>query len=191
MRQGTTRGPLAERGHDLYETPPEATRALLRRGILPRSVWEPAAGRGAISRELEAAGISVAKTDLVAHLGADPHIYAGVDFLMTSTPPPGVQAIVTNPPYKLADEFVRHGLKLNLPVYALLRLAYLEGAARTDIIERLWQVWVGIERLPKMNRDGWTGRKLQMETQQFAWFLFEPGKRVTSPIEMERISWRA
>jgi hypothetical protein len=191
MRQGTTRGPLAERGDDLYETPPEAIRALLRVAAVPGVVWEPAAGRGAISREIEATGRTVVKTDLVAYEGADPGILSGVDFLMEHRKPEGVQAIVTNPPYKLADAFVRHGLKLGLPVFALLRLAYLEGAARSDLIDgHLWRIWVGIERLPKMSLDGWEGRKLEKETQQFAWFLFEPWARVTSPIEMERISWR-
>lgn len=192
MRQGTTRGPLADRGNDLYETPAAAIRALIRTVDLPGVVWEPAAGRGAISREIEATGRRVVKTDLAAYPGADDGIQSGVDFLLEREPPLGVEAIVTNPPYKLGDDFVRHGLRLGLPVYALLRLAYLEGAARTDLIDgNLWRIWVGIERLPKMNRDGWTGTKLGQETQQFAWFLFEPWPRLTVPIEMERISWRA
>jgi hypothetical protein len=192
MRQGTTRGTLADRGNDLYETPAAAIRVLIRTVDLPGVVWEPAAGRGAISREIEATGRRVVKSDLAAYPGADDGIQSGVDFLLEREPPPGVEAIVTNPPYKLGDDFVRHGLRLGLPVYALLRLAYLEGAARSDLIDgHLWRIWVGIERLPKMNREGWTGAKLGQETQQFAWFLFEPWTRLASPIEMERISWRA
>jgi hypothetical protein len=190
MRQGTTRGPLSERGPDLYETPRAAILALMRVKKLPDKIWEPAAGRGAISRELKAAGHMVIATDLLAHEGADEDIAAGVDFLATKGNR-GVDAIVTNPPYRHADAFIRHGLKLGLPVFALLRLAYLEGAARSDLIDgHLWEVWVGIERLPKMNRDGWEGARLEKETQQFAWFLFEPSTRLFSTISMERISWR-
>lgn len=42
------RSPLAERGHDLYETPACAIEALLRVEPLPHQIWEPACGRGAI-----------------------------------------------------------------------------------------------------------------------------------------------
>ena len=34
MRQGADRGPLKDRGYDLYETPACATRALIRTGYL-------------------------------------------------------------------------------------------------------------------------------------------------------------
>jgi hypothetical protein len=49
------RHPLAERGNDLYETPVEATRALLGAVPLPSRIWEPACGRGAIVNVLRAA----------------------------------------------------------------------------------------------------------------------------------------
>ena len=39
---------LADRGHDLYETPPEAVLALLSAERLPQIIWEPACGPGAI-----------------------------------------------------------------------------------------------------------------------------------------------
>jgi hypothetical protein len=48
LATGNRRSPLAERGHDLYETPAVAVQALLRVERLPHVVWEPAAGRGAI-----------------------------------------------------------------------------------------------------------------------------------------------
>ena len=56
---------LAERGDDLYETPPEATRALLQVERLPHRIWEPACGPGAIARVLRDAGHAVVATDLV------------------------------------------------------------------------------------------------------------------------------
>jgi hypothetical protein len=42
----------AERGLDLYETPPVAVRALLKVERIPHKVWEPAAGNGSIVRSL-------------------------------------------------------------------------------------------------------------------------------------------
>src|SRR5690349_7486057 len=78
MKQGAARHALADRGDDLYETPACATKALIRHLSLPSLVWEPAAGRGAIVRELAATGISVIATDLVAHDCADAGIVSGV-----------------------------------------------------------------------------------------------------------------
>lgn len=190
MRQGADRAPLAERGVDLYETPQCAIRALLRVEKLPHVLWEPCAGRGAISRELKAAGHAVVTTDLCWHPGADDGIIGGVDFLLERAPPADVAAIVTNPPFMLADRFIRHGLSLGLPVIVLLRLMALEGAGRSDLIDRhLRRVWAGRERLPKFQRDGWTGKTIATETAPYAWFRFEPEPR-DSAIELRRMSWR-
>src|ERR1700674_3667292 len=50
---------------DFYPTPPEAVRALLSVEQFDGTIWEPACGYGAISRELEAHGHSVVSTDLI------------------------------------------------------------------------------------------------------------------------------
>lgn len=198
MRQGAARHAFADRANDLYETPACATQALLRTGelLLPpdggsgANVWEPCAGRGAIVRELKAAGCRVWAHDLVAYDGADDGIETGRDFLFEVGRPFGCDFIVTNPPYKLQDEFIRHGLLLGLPVIVLLRLMAIEGAGRSDLIDRhLRRVWAGIERLPFMHRDGWEGPKNSNSGAPFAWFVFEPGQRC-GPIELQRISWR-
>src|SRR5262249_33917491 len=63
IRRGIVTGvgmdPYAERGVDLYETPAGATRALLEVESFDGAIWEPANGRGAISRVLRAAGYRV------------------------------------------------------------------------------------------------------------------------------------
>lgn len=51
---------------DLYETPVAVTRALLDKLRLPPSmIWEPFAGRGKVSRVLEAAGHKVVSSDII------------------------------------------------------------------------------------------------------------------------------
>jgi hypothetical protein len=185
-----SRAALKVRAHDLYETPRCAVRALLRTGEIRGAIWEPCAGRGAIVRELRAAGFQAVAYDLVAHEGADPGIQTPIDFLLDRAPPAGVDIIITNPPYKLADDFIRHGLSLGLPFVALLRLMALEGSGRSDLMDRhLRRVWAGIERLSMMHREGWQGPRTASGGAPFAWFAFEPGQRV-GPIELNRISWR-
>jgi hypothetical protein len=187
--------PHAVRKEDFYETHTCATHALLRTGEIKRlagakTIWEPSAGKGAISRELTTAGHHVVASDLVAYEGADDGIETPVDFLATSNTPTGAAVIVTNPPYRHADDFVRHGLALGLPVVVLLRLMALEGSNRSDLIDRhLRRVRPGIERLPMMHREGWQGPRATCGGAPFAWFVFMPGVR-RGPFEMQRISWR-
>jgi len=178
---------------NLYETPDVATRALLRTGELDRfmrsKIWEPAAGKGAIVRELRAAGFHVVASDLVAYANADAGIEAPIDYFMQK-PPAGVSVIVTNPPYRDVDAFIRRGLSLGLPVIVLMRLQALEGSARADIIDRhLRRAWLGVERLPMMHRAGWDGPRTATGGAPFAWFCFEPGAR-NDDIRVRRISWR-
>lgn len=190
VNQGAKRHALSDRDNDLYETPVCAIRALMRVENLPTLIWEPCAGRGAISRELIAAGHVVLADDLVAYHGADPNVRSRRDFLMQSSSP--CQTIVTNPPFKLADQFVRHGLYLGCTVIVLLRLMAIEGAGRANLIDRhLVRIWAGIERLPMMHRDGWEGTRIANSGAPFAWFVFEPTPRSDRPIELRRMSWRS
>ena len=143
---------------------------------------------GARDRLIEDDGYSVVSTDLVPRGFGQ----GGVDFLMEHRAPADVQTIVTNPPFKLADQFVRHALRLVPTVIVLLRWAYAEGANRSDIIDgHLSRVWLGRERLPFMHRDGYEGPKNSNSGAPFAWFVFEQQKRIPdSGFVVRRISWR-
>ena len=99
---------LSERGDDLYETPPVAVEALLRHERLPHRLWEPACGPGNIVNVLRAAGHEVIGSDLVDY--GDPTHFYRRDFLLERKPPDGCQGIVTNPPFKLVEQFVAHAL---------------------------------------------------------------------------------
>jgi hypothetical protein len=182
------RHPLAERGNDLYETPAVAVEALLRVLPLPAGkIWEPACGRGAIANVLRAHGHDVVCTDL-ADYGVDSTATYGVDFLKTIELPPGVTSIVTNPPYKCANEFVAHALGLCPSVVMLLRLAFWESERRSSILDDAGLKWKFTfrKRLPMMHRDGWEGRKAN-SGMAFTWFVWERGHR--GETRSRRISW--
>lgn len=106
---------------DFYPTPPEPTRALLSAEIHRlrefSSIWEPAAGDGAMARELGATGLPVILSDLIDR-GCNAEIRSFYDF---ETPPS--KAIVTNPPFQECHgdpAWVRHALSLGCEYIALL-----------------------------------------------------------------------
>lgn len=181
------RHPLAVRGHDLYETPDVAVHALLGRERLPRRIWEPACGPGAIVRVLRAAGHDVVASDLVDY--GCPDSEGGIDFLTVTTAPPDIAALVTNPPFKDAAAFVARGLELCPVVIVLLRLSFLESEIRTPILDagKLARVYPFKNWLPRMHRAGWNGRKAT-STVPYAWFVFD--RRHAGPTTLKRITWR-
>lgn len=122
----------ARRPRDAYQTPPWVTLALLRhllsprRRRLPSPVWEPAAGEGLMVAALRGRGLRVLATDLAT----------GRDFLRTAPdrPPP---AIITNPPFRQAEAFVRRAIELTEPcrglVAVLVPLGFDSARGRSDL----------------------------------------------------------
>jgi hypothetical protein len=142
-------------------------------------------------KALRAEGHDVLATDLVDY-GTPEQDRAGIDFLIPgiaeSVCPKWGRAIVTNPPYKNAVEFVERALSMSGYVAMLLRLAFLESERRRGIIEDscLARVHVFRNRLPMMHRHGWDGNKNSSATA-FAWFVWDRSHR--GPILLRRMSW--
>lgn len=163
----------ADRGHDFYATPPEAVYALLsiEHKWLPNgTIWEPACGDGAISEVLKGAGRNVISSDIVDRGYPEATVMSIFDADARHNFP----AIVTNPPFKLAREFVDAALDRAPYVAMLLRLAFLEGAARKPWFTStpLARVHVASRRLPMMHRHGWTGPKAGSAVCH-AWFVWD------------------
>lgn len=189
LNTGNAKAALKERADDLYETPAVAVEALQRAEHLPPSIWEPACGPGSIVEILRRAGHSVVATDLVDYGCADSSF--GIDFLIEREAPPDIGAIVTNPPFKLAGEFVAQALHLCPRVVMLLRLAFLESQRRSDILDTgyLARVHVFKNRLPMMHRSGRGTKvaKTNSSAMAFAWFVWD--KNHVGPTELHRIQW--
>lgn len=154
---------------DFYPTPPEATQALLRVESFDGPIWEPACGNGAISKVLEAAGYRVVSTDLNDRGFGEPRI----DFLMEYAP--RAPNIVTNAPFKLAEEFAAHAVRLTTGKVAMLfRLAFLEGIERRQLFENtpIARVYVFSKRLQLLREGDQMARGGMMA---FAWFVWEHG----------------
>lgn len=133
---------MAQRGEppdslDFFPTPLWATRALCEHVIKLGScrVWDPACGDGAMVRALGEYALAVA--------GSDVHDYgrgfAVHDFLMPFMPD-GIGAsdwIITNPPFRLAQEFIQRGLDLaEYGVAMLVRSVFVESIGRYEQLFR-------------------------------------------------------
>jgi hypothetical protein len=180
-----TMAPHAERGADCYETHPAVVEALLKVETLRGIIWEPACGPGSIVRTLRASGYRVVASDILDY--GCPDASSGVDFLNLQRAPRGVAAVVTNPPYKHANEFVRRALALVPRVVMLLPLRFLEGRGRSDILDggRLARAHVFINRIPMMHRRNWQGPRAS-NAHAFAWFVWDRDHR--GPTEVHRIA---
>lgn len=186
------------RGSELYPTPPQLTEALLRVETLPTVLWEPAAGLGHMSDVLLKAGHEVYSSDIIDY----GRCYPVKDFLKAKEIPRDIKAVITNPPFSLSADFVRHGLTLCDTVYILNRLSFLEGSARRDIIDiNLAKVLPFIERPPMMHRHTldpltgewreWAGNKAS-SAMPVAWFVFRrdhDARRMGT--QLKRLSWRS
>ena len=154
--------------HDFYPTPPEAVNALLEVELFEGVVWEPACGDGAICKVLEANGFTVVATDLIDRgYGETPH-----DFLTSKLT---CDNIITNPPFTLAEDFIKLGLTRTTKKVAMLcKLQFLEGAKRKIMFEStpLKNVWVFSKRL-SMTRNGEKMKNSGMIA--FSWFVWEHG----------------
>ena len=108
---------------DFYPTPRHVTEALIAREGFSGLTWECACGDGAISSVLEERGLQVVSSDLV-NRG-----YGRTFDFLTSLE--RADNIITNPPYKMASEFIRHAKKqADAKVAMFLRTAFLEGSTR-------------------------------------------------------------
>ena len=167
---------LADRGDDFYPTPRPAIDALMRVEQLPQIIWEPAAGNGAIVEPLRAAGHTVYASDICEY-GCGYDLF---DYLDTPRPA-SVQGVVTNPPYRDAERFIRKAIA-EVPFSAwLLRTNFLESVGRLSLFREHppARVWVSSRRLPMMHRHGWEG-PLASSNTCYAWFIWDVNASGTS-----------
>jgi len=188
MSQNTSHAVMAQRHEahdslDSFPTPRWATRAFCD-WLGPRhtaTVWEPACGAGHMARALSECFGHVVATDIAAdQIGYGQRL----DFLLEPPPPAlfpagKVDAIVTNPPFRLAATFIQHAL-LHAPIVAMLvRTVLLHGCKRhrdlfatnppTDVL-------VFCERVPMIK-----GRCLRNASTatDYVWLVWMPYREAT------------
>ena len=156
---------------DAYWTPIEAVKSLMVLEDLPKFLWEPACGNGAIVNPLREAGFNVIASDIEDY-GCE--LASQFDYFQT-TCTTSCKGIVTNPPFKLALDFAKKALSEVNYVALYLRLNWLEGVRRKPFFQENGptRVWISSRRLPMMHRHGWEGGKISSSNIAFAWYIWD------------------
>ncbi len=115
---------------DNYYTPTEALNPIvpILSKCMPKEdyvIWEPCAGKGHIVKFLEKKGYGIIGTD----------IEDGHDFF-NFTPDFWFDAIVTNPPFSLRNEFLQKCYSINKPFLLLLPENTIGSQTRYDMFEK-------------------------------------------------------
>ncbi len=191
----------AIRGDDFYASPYAALPPLLvaEGKKLPRAIWEPSCGNGALVLPLRNRGFDVAASDI--NDWGCPYSTPHMDFVSHRAAVFGEDlrrlhgdrfGIVTNPPFGIIEEFVERAVAMAPYVALLCRLAFLESEGRMNWWKRvgLRRVHLIAERLPMMHRHGYEGPKLSSAGMCFAWYIFEPNKKPVNQVPVRWISWK-
>lgn len=177
---------------DYFPTPPWATRALCEwlRGIWTQpfmTVWEPACGEGHMARPLGEYFSDVFASDVHDYRATYPEQDDVSDFLISwdGADKPVCDWVITNPPFRLAKEFIETALETSrIGVAVLVRTSFVEGKERFQhlfSVHRPAYVLQFVERVAmfrgRLDKDGasatsycwivWT--KLPITSTQFDW----------------------
>lgn len=140
MSQNTSHAVMAQRveAHDSlddFPTMPWGTRALCTYVIDIRgcTVWEPAANRGYMVRPLREFAQYVIASDIHDY----GHSFPVQDFLWPTEDYEVIDWVITNPPFRLAEQFIRRGLEIaNRGVAVLVRTSFIESIGRYESLYR-------------------------------------------------------
>jgi hypothetical protein len=159
-------------GDDFYPTPAWATHALMLNEKFEGLIWEPACGDGAMSKVIKKYNENVLSTDL-NNQGYGTYGYNFID-LPDEFKDDRSDNIITNPPYNIANDFVKKALEVaDKKVAMLLRLAYLEGQERYDTLYSVQpptRVWVFSERITFYKKGA---TKKGSGTTAYGWFVWD------------------
>lgn len=165
-------GRKCNNGIDFYQTPTWAIEALLKNEKFEGTILEPCSGAGAISKVLEQHGYEVISSDI----RNDPEVYGTQSCDIFDYENFEVDNIITNPPFKYAQEIVEKSLELTTKKVAmLLKLVFLESERRYDFFQNtpLKNIYVFCKRIT-MYPQG-TEKPKNSGTIAYAWYVWEHG----------------
>lgn len=152
---------------DFYPTPSEATDALMAAWKPKGNVWEPCAGNGALADRVKLHMNPESKL-LMTDINPRREDIRKKDFLSLKGEMPGDFSIITNPPFKFAEKFIRQGFSLGVQRQAiLLKSTFFHASRRTGFFYefRPSHIFALNWRLDFMN--------LKRPVMECAWFVWD------------------
>ena len=161
---------------DYYATEPKAMEVLLEVEKFNKDIWECAAGELHLVNVLREHDYNVRYSDIINRTDEDMEI---IDFLTYSGTWNG--NIITNPPYKYAQEFIEKSLEI-IPkgnkVAMFLKIQFLEGKKRKELFQKYPPkvIYVSSSRL-LCAKNGEFEKMIQGggSAVAYAWFVWEKG----------------
>ena len=163
---------------DYYATDPTALEMLLDFEKFSVNVWECACGEGHLCNVLKKKGYDVKSSDLIDRGYAGTEV---IDFLQVTAADikDDVQRdIITNPPYKQAQQFIEHALDISndgTKIAMLLKVQFLESKARRKLFDKYppKYLYISSGRL-KCAKNG-NFENLGSSAVAYAWYIWEKG----------------
>ena len=160
--------------HDYYATEPKAVKFLFELEHFDGKIWECACGEGSLSEEMKKLGYEVLSTDIIDRGYGDKIM----DFLGLENHNETDMHIVTNPPYRYANDFIIRALSImqqGKKLALFLPIRYLEGKQRKQTFRKYPPkiVYVSSSRL-KCAING-EFEKMTGSAVSYAWFVWEKG----------------
>lgn len=157
--------------NDYYATDPKAVELLLGLEKFSKTIFEPACGEGHIAKVLKKHKHDVITNDLIDRGYGDMHD----DFLVMQGHDEDFD-IVTNPPYKYAQEFVEKSMSMiadGHKVAMFLKLTFLETQKRRELFKKYppKTVYVASSRIACWPN----GKETTASCVCYAWFVWEKG----------------
>jgi hypothetical protein len=185
MSQNRSHAVMAQRHEphdslDFFPTPPWATRALCEHGVTIRDcrVWDPACGRGDMVRPLAEYAQGAVGSDVhdygmgfLQHDFLQPYMPHGID---------GCDWVITNPPFRLGEQFARRAIAIaGHGVALLVRTSFLEGQERYRLFSEHRPAVIAqfVERVPMVR---WRLDRTASTATAYAWIVWAKGQTDTA-----------
>lgn len=158
--------------NDYYATEPSAIDDLFTVEEFSNNIWECACGQGHLSKRMKELGKEVYSTDLIDRGYGD----YGINFLNIPHGFINYKDIITNPPYKYAEEFCKKAIDLTGNKVAMfLKLTFLEGQSRRKFFNEHPPKIVYIYSKRKNCAKNGDFEKYKSSAIAYAWYVWEKG----------------
>lgn len=159
--------------HDFYATDPKTIDDLFKVEDFNKEILEPACGEGHLSKKIKSKGFNVTSSDLIGRGFGEVKDF--FDYKKWHGD------IITNPPYKHAEKFVKHSLNIvndKAKVAMFLKITFLESQGRRGMFLKNPPKTIYVySKRQKVARNGDPAAFKKSSAICYCWFVWEKGNK--------------